>query len=388
MKYVRTFEGYKNYKSKEENLIEKYSILLEGVELSNNENELFINVFNKFLKESKLEESIKQEIENYISTIEYDSVNEAFWDKLKERFPKAAEVSKVLSNKAEAALGKIIKSVKDAVSFVKKIGESIKEFFLSVIEKGKTFFTEQIQNGKLKDKIEELTKTKKEGLVADLKTSKEVINFYRKEFMGKLLGSADKNMTDMLSKEQEPVAESVINEGKNVISTLVHKVEEIPPFSWLHKVAQAGEAGATAVVKSISNVTQKLGGPAFELPVIVLLVGIVIEQMVKGSVGHWLIDLAGSATPLGMAIKGIKTVAFFVALIVALDATVGEKILGGHGDHGDSHGEKKEGESKPVEGKEEAPKEEAPKEEAPKEEAPKEEAPKEEAPKEDEQEEV
>ena len=359
MKYVRTFEGYKNHKTnfdKDQKDFEKYSMLLEGVELSNDDNELFVNVFNKFLDNSKIEESVKQEIRDYISSIEYDSVNEAFWDKLKERFPKAAEVSKVLSDKAEGALGKIIKGVKDAVSFVKKIGQSIKEFFMSVIEKGKTFFTEQIQKGKLKEKIDELTETKKEGLVKDLKTSKDVINFYRKEFMGKLLGSADKNMTDMLSKEQEPVAESVMNEGKNVIATLVHKVEEIPPFSWLHSVAKAGEAGAAAIVKAISGVTQKLGGPAFELPVIVLLVGIVIEQLVKGSAGHWLIDLAGSTTPLGMAIKGLKTTAFFIALIVALDATIGEKILGGHGHGEEGHGEeKKEGES--AEGEEtEAPK--------------------------------
>jgi len=161
----------------------------------------------------------------------------------------------------------------------------------------------------------------------------------------------------MLSKEQEPVAESVVNEGKNVIATLVHKVEAIPPFSWLHKVAQAGEAGAAAVVKAISEVTQKLGGPAFELPVIVLLVGIVIEQLVKGSAGHWLIDLAGSTTPLGIAIKGVKTVAFFVALIVALDATIGEKLLGGHGHGDEGHGEEKkaEGEATEEEGKEAKP---------------------------------
>lgn len=343
MKYVRTFEGYKSHKtniSRETKSIEKYSILLENVELSSSDNELSMNVFEKFLESSKVEESIKDEIRNYISSIEYDSVNESFWDKLKDRFPKAAEVSKVLSDKAEATLGKIIQGVKDAVSFVKKIGEAIKEFFLSVVEKGKAFFTEQINNGKLKDKIDELTKTKKEGLIADLKTTKTVIDFYRKDFMGKLLGSTEKNMTDMLSKEQEPVAESVVNEGKNVIATLVHKVEAIPPFSWLHKVAQAGEAGAAAIVKAISEVTQKLGGPAFELPVIVLLVGIVIEQMVKGQAGHWLIDLAGSATPLGIAIKGVKTVAFFVALIVALDATIGEKLLGGHDHgHGEDHGE-------------------------------------------------
>jgi hypothetical protein len=349
MRYIKTYQGYKDSKSKV-NLLEKYSFLLEGVELSSEDNQLFINVFNKFLDSCRIEESIKIEIRDYISSIEYDSLNESFWDKLKERFPKAAEVSKVLSDKAESALGSIIKGVKDAVSFVKKIGESIKEFFISVIEKGKEFFTEQIQNGKLKGKIEELTKTKKEGLISDIKEIKNIINFYRKDFIGKLLGTTEKNMTDMLSKEQEPVSESVVNEGKNVIATLVHKVEDIPPFSWLHKVAQAGEAGSSVVIKSISDVTQKLGGPAFQLPVIAILVGIVIEQIVKGQAGHWLIDLAGSTTPFGMAIKGVKTVAFFIALIVALDAVMGEKLLGGHGDHGDTHGEKKEGEENSTEG--------------------------------------
>jgi hypothetical protein len=365
MKYVRTFEGYKNHKiqfNRDQKEIERYSVLLEGVELSNDDNELFLNVFNKFLNNSKIEESVKVEIKSYISSIEYDFVNESFWDKLKERFPKAAEVSKVLSDKAEAALGGIIKGVKDAVSFVKKIGQSIKEFFMSVIEKGKKFFTEQIQNGKLKDKIGELAKTKKEGLAKDIKTSKEVINFYRKDFMGKLLGLTEKNMTDMLSKEQEPVAESIVNEGKNVIATLVHKVEEVPPFSWLHKVAKAGEAGAAAIVKAISSVTQNLGGPAFELPVIVLLIGLTIEYFVKDTTKHWLITLVGSTTPLGYAISGIKYIATFVSIIVALDATIGEKILGGHGHDKEGHGEnKKEGtgaETKSEEGEPKEPKEE------------------------------
>jgi len=165
-----------------------------------------------------------------------------------------------------------------------------------------------------------------------LSTSKEVIQFYKKDFMNKLIGSAEKNMGGMLSKEQQPVSESIINEGENVIATLVHKVEGVPPFSWLHSVAKAGESGAAALIKAISNVTQKLGGPAFELPIIALLAGIVFEQFIKGQAGHWLIDVAGSATPLGLAIKGIKMVAFFLALIVALDATIGGKLLGHSGE--------------------------------------------------------
>jgi hypothetical protein len=346
MKHIRNFDNYKKQRLLQENRFNSQVLLLQGVELSNDDERMFLNIFEKFLDSYK-DESIKEEIKQYLNNSELLNegfLNEGFFDKLKERFPKAAEVSKSLSDKAEAAMGKILKSVKDAVSFVKKIGQGIKEFFMSVVEKGKTFFTEQIMKGKLKGKIDELTSTNKEGLVADLKTSKEVIDFYRKSFMGKLLGSTEKNMTEFMTNEQEPIAESMVNEGKNVIATLVHGVEQIPPFSWLHKVAQAGEAGAAALVKAISGVTEKLGGPSFQLPVIVLLVGIVIEQMVKGSAGHWLIDLAGSTTPLGLAIKGVKTVAFFVALIVALDASIGEKLLGGHGD---GHVEEKDKEGEP-----------------------------------------
>ena len=346
MKHIRNFDNYKKQRLLQENRFNSQVLLLQGVELSNDDERMFLNIFEKFLDSYK-DESIKEEIKQYLNNSELLNegfLNEGFFDKLKERFPKAAEVSKSLSDKAEAAMGKILKSVKDAVSLVKKIGQGIEEFFMSVVEKGKTFFTEQIMKGKLKGKIDELTSTNKEGLVADLKTSKEVIDFYRKSFMGKLLGSTEKNMTEFMTNEQEPIAESMVNEGKNVIATLVHGVEKIPPFSWLHKVAQAGEAGAAALVKAISGVTEKLGGPSFQLPVIVLLVGIVIEQMVKGSAGHWLIDLAGSTTPLGLAIKGVKTVAFFVALIVALDASIGEKLLGGHGD---GHVEEKDKEGEP-----------------------------------------
>lgn len=338
MKYINNFNTHKK-RIMMENRYNSNILLLEGVVLSNNDENLFKNILNKFVDSHK-NLLIKEEIKEYLkisNLLNEGFLNEGFFDKLKDRFPKAAEVSKLLSDKAEQALGNILSKVKDAVSFVKKLGEGIKEFFISVIEKGKTYFTEQIQSGKLKDKISELASSKKDGLVTDLKKTKDIIEFYRKTFMGKLLGNTEKGMTDFLSQEQEPVAESIVNEGKNVISTLVHKIEEIPPFSWLHKVAQIGEAGAAKLINVISKLTEKLGGPSFELPVIALLIGVVFEQFIKGQAGHWLIDLAGSATPLGIAIKGLKMVAFFIALIIALDATIGNKILGGHDDHSTEH---------------------------------------------------
>jgi hypothetical protein len=333
MNHIRNYNNYKAERIIQESYNRKI-MLLHNVDLCVTDEELFKRVFEKVLNSYKIE-SIKEEIRNYVS--ESEMLNEGFFDKLKDRFPKAAQVSKVLSDKAESALGSILSKVKDAVSFVKKIGQGIKEFFLAVVAKGKVYFTEQIQSGKLKEKIAEIARSKKDGLITDLKEVKEVISFYKTKFMGKLLGGTEKGVTDFMTQEQEPVAEGMMNEGKNVIDTLVHKIEAIPPFSWLHKVAQVGEAGSSQLISAVSGLTNKLGGPSFQLPVIALLIGIVFEQFIKGQAGHWLIDLAGSTTPLGIAIKGLKMVAFFIALIVAIDATLGTQMLAGHDDHGAEH---------------------------------------------------
>lgn len=328
MKHIRNFKNYKENKLLESKFNERVKIF-SNINLESTEQELFIEVFDKYLEEYKVDESIKIEIKKYIN--ENQLLTEAFFDKLKNRFPKAAEVSKKLSDKAESVLGKVLQSTKDAVSFVKKISEGIKESFIKGMQNGKKIFEDQIKNGKLKSKIDDLSKTKKEGLIIDMKVIKQLSQFYTKDFLPNILKVQKSKMSDFLSKEQTPISESLLLEEKgNVIATLVHGLEKIPPFSWLHKVAQAGEAGSNKLISALSTLTEKLGGPSFELPVIALLIGVTIEQIVKGQAGGWLVSLAGSTTPLGMAITGIKIVAMFIALIVSLDAIIGEKILGGH----------------------------------------------------------
>lgn len=334
MKYIKTYESYKSIKHLQEDFDRKIAVL-HNVELSQNDEVLFKNIFEKVLDSIK-DDSIKIEIKNYISESEF--LNEGFFDKLKDRFPKAAEVSKSLSDKAESILSGILQKVKDAVSFVKKITEGIREFFKSAIEKGKAFYIEQLKTGQLKAKVDELVKTKKEGLKTDLFTIQTVLDFYRTDFMGKIINSVTTNLTNFLSSEQTPIAESMLNEGGNVIATLVHGIESVPPFSWLEAIAKSGEKGAAAIIAALSSLTQKLGGQSFQLPVVSLLIGIFIEQIIKGQAGHWLLELAGP-TPLGLAIKGIKITASVIAFIVAVDSIVGGKlgVVNSHGHHGDEH---------------------------------------------------
>lgn len=326
MKYIKNYRSYSS-----ERILEANLQILSDINLSD---DISVDIFNNLLNNYKVDESIKNEISLYVN--ESLMINEAFFDKLKDRFTKASTVSNILSDKAESILNSILQKTKDLLSFVKKVSEGIKELFLNTIEKSKKYYQEQIKNGKLKSKIEEIAKSKKEGLLKDSQEIKKVINFYRKEFLSKLINSTQKNLSEFLSKEQEPIVESLLLEKGNVIATLVHGIEKIPPFSWLHSLAQAGEAGASQFIKVLSDITNKMGGPSFTLPVVALIIGVVFEQVIKGEAGGWLISLAGSTTPFGMAISAMKMIASFIALLTIIDATIGEKILG-HEDHSHSH---------------------------------------------------
>lgn len=316
MKHLKTFNSYQK-KRMNENFK-----LLSDIDLS--DDTLFKLVFEKLLNDKKIDDKIRSEIKNFISTNE--SLNEGFFDKLKERFPKAAAVSQLLSDKAESVLSGILQKCKDAVSFVAQMKQGIKELFTNTITASKTLFEQQFKTGKLKDKLEEIKKTQNDGLLTDIKTMKNVTDFYRKHFLGKIMATTDTNLTQFFTNEQEPIAES-LNEGTNVIATLVHKIEAIPPFSWLHKVAAAAEKGINFLVQALSELTVALGGPAFKIPVIALILAVGIEYMVKSTTGHWLLELAGP-TPLGTAIKGIKIVASFIASIVIIDSIIGGAVLG------------------------------------------------------------
>jgi hypothetical protein len=318
MRYIKRYDNYKKIDRRFE-----YAISVVDI----NDDDLFEGVFYRILEASKVDIKIKQEIIYFID--DYKSLNEGFMDVLKNKFQDAAKMSNLLSDKAESVLGNLLQRAKDVTSFVSKIIEGIKELFRLTIEKSKIFFEEQIKNGGLKNKIEELTKTKKDGLVSDIKTIRLVTKFYRTDFLSKIINVSKDNLTNFLSSDQS-TNEQLINEGGNVIATLVHGLEKLPPFSWLSEVQKAGEAGANKVVEMVSNLTVKLGGNAFSLPVIALLIGVTFEQAVKNQVGGWLLNLVGTTNPLGMAISGMKMVAVFIALIVSVDAIMGERILG-HG---------------------------------------------------------
>jgi hypothetical protein len=125
--------------------------------------------------------------------------------------------------------------------------------------------------------------------------------------------------------------------GKNVISSLIHGIEKVPPFSWLGKVKEMAEKGVNNIVAALSYFTQQLGGPKFEIPVIASLLAIAFEYNVKGLAKHGLLEVIGLATlpAIAILIKTIAYVATFIAVILVIDDVCGLNLL--VHSHGNDH---------------------------------------------------
>jgi hypothetical protein len=276
----------------------------------------------------------------------YAELNETFFDNLKQRFDKAKDVVSNLSDKAKDALQAIVSKAKDILSFIGSIKDIItnaaKDIFNNTFNKIKA----KLQSDKsFKQKTEELLSKNKNGLVSELKTAKDVVVFYKTKFVTAISTQIENALKSLLGKEDLPVVpttESLILEGENnVISKLLGNISHIPPFSWLHEVAHAGQKAANTVIKTLSNLTEKIGGPSFTLPTIAVLLGIAFEINVKGLVKGGLLNMVAtySVPFLGIIINTLGVIATFLATISIIDSIAGTNIGGGkHEEHGGEHG--------------------------------------------------
>ena len=113
MKYIKEFYEYNQY----EKLI------------TINENELFYTFVDYYYNSELISNNDRKILESYTnySLSEY-LINENFFDKLKDRYDKAATVVKNIPDNAKNALNSIIDAAKTSVDFVKNFGRMCYEF--------------------------------------------------------------------------------------------------------------------------------------------------------------------------------------------------------------------------------------------------------------------
>jgi len=352
-------KNYKNF------LYEKYY----------NDNSLFYGFVDYYYgtlltieEKSSLNEALNSKMPSYYLITEGE-----FFDKLKKRYDKAKTVVKNFSDDAKKALEKIIDAANTAVDFVTNVVNKIGTYTTNILTNTK----QKIYNKLSSDKriTEEVKKIDKENILTDLKTAKNVYDFYKTKLKDSLIkkikegltkattapeeGGEDEGTRKKSEEQKDAVAESllfmkqinegVVDMGKNVIATIVHKLEEVPPFNWLAKVKDAAEQGVNKLIESLSFLTKNLGGPAFNLPVIATVIAIAIEYNIKGLAKSGLIETAlDFAIPfIGIVIKVVAMIATIMACIELIDKLTGGTILKhGGGEHNEGEHEKKEDEIK------------------------------------------
>ena len=274
----------------------------------------------------------------------FTELNENFFDLLKQRYDKAKQVVSNLSDKGKEALQSLVARAKDIMSFIGSIGTIIKNAFKDITTKTFEKLKKSLASDKkFTDKIKELYNAEKDTLVKDLKVCKDVVSFYKNKFVDSLTKNITDNIKPLLVKNDLPVmaTEAMVAEGNdNVISKLLGNVAHIPPFSWLHDLAHLGQTAANKVIAGLSKLTQNLGGPAFTLPVIAILLGIAFEYNVKGLAKHGLLHLVAeySIPFVGVVINVIGIIATFLAAVSVIDSVAGTNIIAksGHDTHGET----------------------------------------------------
>lgn len=314
---------------------------VKGIDLSSDDS--IIEICENLFYSDLITEDDRIEIQKYLTNQTLSQIiNENFFDKLKDRFDKAKEVASGISDKAKSALETIVKSAKDIVSFIgdlkNKLLNSIKDILTNTVNKVKSKLK---GDKKFSSETERVHSSNKEGLIKDLKTAKEVVDFHKTKMSNSLWEKMSTTLKNFFSKEDQPaIAEKleILKEGhNNVISKLVDGLAHVPPFSWLHEVQKMGEKGANSIIGAISKFTHNLGGPAFTLPAIASLLGIAFEYNIKGLAKSGLLNVAGYFTIpfITIIISIVAWIATFIAAVDAIHEITGAPHGTEHRDGGD-----------------------------------------------------
>lgn len=314
--------------------IRKYSDFRIIESLNNiDDRELFVDIFQSYWDSPSskiLTKSEKRILDSEFKRLT-ESLNESFFDTLKNRYDKAKLVATEFSDNAKSALKKLLDASKSALDFIKWIKDKLMESINSMITTTKESIMNKLKgDSKLISIIKEKMESEKDNLVKDLKVCSDVVKFYKEKMTGSLLSKVEVGVKEVLVGSDQPVTESLILEGdNNVISKLFHGIEHIAPFSWLHEVQKAGERGATFIIKALSGFTEKLGGPSFVLPVIASILGIAFEMNVKGLSKQGLLNVVEffSIPFVSWIIKIVGWVATFIAVTDLVDEIFGSKAV-------------------------------------------------------------
>ena len=281
-------------------MVKSYNQFVENKYLRDS---LFNEFFYMFLESDIINESERRDIMLFVEG--NSLITENFFDTLKTRYDNAVTVVKNFPDNAKNALNTIIDASKTALDFVTNIIKRMRGYASSILTKNKDEIVAKMKaDPKMMEQLKAVVSKDKNAFAQEVKNIGIVADFYKTKFVNALLEKIRNAFTEVLSGKLQPVAESleymkaynenaeVSDMGKNVIASLVHKIESIPPFSWLHSLKHAAEQGISKVVEALNVINTNLGGPKLEIPLTVGVLAIGLEYATKTFVAHTILDFA------------------------------------------------------------------------------------------------
>lgn len=293
----------------------------ESIEADDIFNSIIESIWNTELLTNEEKSLLESELNNPISYI-----NENFFDKLKTRYDKAKVVAKDISQGAKDALEKLVDAAKQVTDFIQQIKNILSKQVKLMLTQTKDKIKNKLKsNQKLLSEVKSKFSSDKSAFLGEMDVLKQVVNFYQTKFYVALETSIVNGLTKFISKEEKdmPVAEklNIINEASNMIDKLVHGLNSIPPFSWIDRLQKIGEKGANFIIKQLGFITQKLGGPYFELPITAVILGIAFEYNMKGLAKEGLLDVVATFS-IPFIAPVIKTVGLIATMIATYELIV------------------------------------------------------------------
>jgi hypothetical protein len=247
-------------------------------------------------------------------------------------FTDLEKISIISLNESTGVLNKLIDTTNKVQDFITKVINILRDRLSSVLSSSTNKLKDKLKaNSNFVSKLQELKNNS--TLLSELDLCKNVAKFYKESFIDKFISSIKTNLISSLQLKEnvDAILESDM-ENKNKIVNIANKLSHIPPFSWLHNIQKLGEKTATNIVSVMSDITNKLGGPSFTLPVICALLGIAFEMNVKGLIKAGIIDMISyySIPFISLPVKFIGLVATFIAVVDIVDEITTSKTVREH----------------------------------------------------------
>lgn len=206
-------------------------------------------------------------------------ITENYFDEyLKPRWDKDKKVVKDFNDIAKKALEQMVKTSKTAEEFISKIVDKIVRYDSEVMTITKARIKEKLKSDvKFVNSIKETTNKNKEGIREELKNAKEMISFYKNNFISLFKTKINNSLMSVIDGKNQPT----IEEGTDTIQTLIQTIDKIEPFNWSIDLKNSINNEINEVIKSFSKFTKNMGGPEFKFPVISPILSIAIEYNKK-----------------------------------------------------------------------------------------------------------